>query len=41
MGVIRRIVDAHGGRVVVDSLARRGTRILIVLPWPSREDLDG
>lgn len=37
MGVIRQIVDAHGGRVVVDSLARRGTRILIVLPWPSRE----
>lgn len=37
MGVIRRIVDAHGGRVVVDSLVRRGTRILIVLPWPARE----
>ncbi|HEX7352743.1 HAMP domain-containing sensor histidine kinase [Brachybacterium sp.] len=41
MGVIRRIVDAHGGRVVVDSLVRRGTRILIVLPWPSRDVTDG
>lgn len=38
MGVIRQIVDAHGGRVVVDSLVRRGTRILVVLPWPSQED---
>lgn len=40
MGVIRRIVDAHGGRVVIDSLVRRGTRILVVLPWPSQEDDD-
>lgn len=40
MGVIHRIVDAHGGRVVVDSLVRHGTRILIVLPWPTRQVLD-
>ncbi|MGO1285792.1 MAG: sensor histidine kinase [Brachybacterium sp.] len=38
MGVIRQIVAAHGGRVVIDSLVRRGTRILVVLPWPSQED---
>ncbi|MFC0672485.1 sensor histidine kinase [Brachybacterium hainanense] len=34
MDVITRIVDAHGGRVVVDTLSRRGTRIMVVLPWP-------
>lgn len=41
MGVIRRIVDAHGGRIVVDTLVRRGTRILIVLRWPERDGADG
>lgn len=34
MGVIERIVTAHGGRIVVDTLVQRGTRILVVLPWP-------
>ena len=34
MGVIERIVAAHGGRIVVDTLVRHGTRILVVLPWP-------
>ncbi|MGP5709771.1 sensor histidine kinase [Brachybacterium alimentarium] len=38
MGVIRQIVDAHDGRVVIDSFIRRGTRILVVLPWPSQEE---
>ena len=37
MGVIRQVVAAHGGRIVVDSLLRRGTRILVVLPWPEQE----
>ncbi|WP_344357042.1 HAMP domain-containing sensor histidine kinase [Brachybacterium phenoliresistens] len=35
MDVITRIVDAHGGRIVVDTLSRRGTRIMVVLPWPA------
>ncbi|MDN5964569.1 MAG: HAMP domain-containing histidine kinase [Actinomyces sp.] len=32
MSITRRIVEAHGGRIVVDTVARQGTTIFTVLP---------
>ena len=32
MSITRRIVEAHGGRIVVDTMARRGTTVFTVLP---------
>lgn len=33
MAITQRIVEAHGGRLVVDTLADRGTDLVVVLPW--------
>lgn len=32
MSVSKRIVDAHGGKIIVDSLQKRGTVMIVVLP---------
>ena len=32
MMITQRIVELHGGRVLVDSIARRGTTVYLVLP---------
>lgn len=37
MSITRRIVEAHGGRIVVDTMARHGTTVFTVLPLAARE----
>jgi signal transduction histidine kinase len=32
LSIVRRIVDAHGGRIEIDTAVGRGTRMSIVLP---------
>jgi signal transduction histidine kinase len=37
MSITRRIVEAHAGRLVVDTIDEAGTRVLVVLPRVGRE----
>jgi signal transduction histidine kinase len=34
LAVVREVVQAHGGRVSLDTARQRGTRIALELPWP-------
>jgi signal transduction histidine kinase len=37
MSITRRIVEAHAGRLVVDTIDEAGTRVLVILPRVGRE----
>lgn len=41
MMITQRIVELHGGRVLVDSIARRGTTVYLVLPLRWQPGVDG
>jgi signal transduction histidine kinase len=41
MSITRRIVEAHGGRLVVDTIDEAGTRVLVVLPRPGAPEGGG
>jgi two-component system sensor kinase FixL len=37
----KRLIEAHGGQLVIESPPAGGTAVVITLPWPAREGIDG
>jgi nitrogen fixation/metabolism regulation signal transduction histidine kinase len=33
LAIVKKIIDEHGGRVLLSNAPERGARVTIVLPW--------